>query len=256
VQLGLGLKLGSFFHRAQSAQPSIPLQGLSLWLKADAGVDLDGTNVLEWADQSGNGNTAYPNDVYPVFNSSDLNGKPTITLSDTSDNRSFYLSQNPAGPSGSTAFVVNYVDPVVFSEEGVGGDPNGALIGNLGAAADGSHWPYGLSNSVYDSFCTDTRKDDLGLPAGIDAWNIYSVHSENNNWKLFCNGDMFAEDNSNIYSGDIAAEEGPFIGMQTNAGSAQIFKGKVAEIVVFSRVLTTAERSQVESYLNAKYGIY
>jgi hypothetical protein len=47
-----------------------------------------------------------------------------------------------------------------------------------------------------------------------------------------------------------------YIGMQNNAGGDQIFKGKVAEVVVYSRVLTTQERQQVEAYLNTKYAIY
>ena len=32
--------------------------------------------------------------------------------------------------------------------------------------------------------------------------------------------------------------------------------GKVAEIVIYNRILTTIERQQVEAYLNAKYAIY
>jgi len=31
---------------------------------------------------------------------------------------------------------------------------------------------------------------------------------------------------------------------------------KMAEIVVYNRVLTNTERQQVEAYLNAKYAIY
>jgi hypothetical protein len=258
LSLGLGVQAIRKLGGGASFSPA-NLSGLSLWLKADAGVTLSGSNVTAWADQSGNGRNASPVDVNPTYNSSDLNSKPTISLSSVAvgTNKSLQISGNPMGASGATAFVVNYVDPAVFPGDG-GGDANGALLGNFGSASDGSHWPYGLSNpaSVYDSFATDTRKDDLGLPAGITNWNIYSVHSQNNDWKLFCNGTQFYSDATNVYSNTIGGDETLYIGMQNNAGSDQIFRGKVAEVVIYNRVLTTPERQQVEAYLNTKYAIY
>ena len=237
----------------------IPPNGLSLWLKADAGVTTSGSNVTAWADQSGNGRNATPVDVSPTLNSSDLNSKPTISLSSVAGgtNKSLQISGNPMGASGATAFVVNYVDQDVFPVDGEGGDANGALLGNFGDAQDGSHWPYGISNpvTVYDSFATDTRKDDLGLPSGITSWNIYYVHSQDDDYKLFCNGIQFHSDVSNVYSNAIANSTSLYIGMQNNAGTDQIFKGKIAEVVIYNRVLTTPERRKVESYLGNKYGI-
>jgi len=254
-RLSLGLGAQTIRKVGGGAQFSpANLSGLSLWLKADAGVTLSGSNVTAWADQSGNGRNASPVDINPTYNSSDLNNKPTISLSSVAGetNKSFQISGNPMGASGATAFVVNYVDPDVF-----GSDQNGALLGNFGSAGDGSHWPYGLGEgSVYDSFATDTRKDDLGLPAGITNWNIYSVYSQNNDWKIFCNGTEFYSDSSNVYSNAVANSTSLYIGMQNNAGTNQIFKGKVAEVVVYNRVLTTPQRQQVEAYLNTKYAIY
>jgi hypothetical protein len=217
--------------------------------------------VTGWADQSGNGINASPVDVYPTYNPSDLNGKPTISLSSVASesNKSFELSGNPMGASGATAFVVNYVDPAVFPvEEGAPGNANGALLGNFGDATNGSHWPYGVyyPATVYDAFATSTRKDNLGEPNGIISWNIYSVYSQDDDWKLFCNGIEVAADTENIYSNAIANSTSLYIGMQNNAGSDQLFKGKVAEVVIYNRVLTTPERLQVELYLNLKYEIY
>jgi len=257
LSLGLGAQT---IRKIGGGAPFSPanLSGLSLWLKADAGVTLSGSNVTAWADQSGNGRHASSVDVDPTYNSSDLNGKPTISLSSVAvgENQSLSIDGNPMGASGATAFVVNYVDPAVFSVDDEGGDANGALLGNFGSAENGSHWPYGLANSVYDSFATDLRKGGLGLPTGITNWNIYSVYSQDNDWKIFCNGTEFYFDNANVYSNAIANDTSLYIGMQNNSGSNQIFKGKVAEVVVYNRVLTTPERQQVEAYLNTKYAIY
>jgi hypothetical protein len=246
------LPKNQMLQRHRTAFSPSNISGLSLWLKADAGVSLSGSDVTLWADQSGNGRNATPVLASPTYNSSDLNGKPTISLSSIvgETNQSLQIDGNPMGAFGSTAFVVNYVDPDVF-----GFDPNGALLGNFGNASDGSHWPYGLTNSVYDSFATDARKNDLGLPTGITNWNIYSVYSQDNDWKLFCNGTEFYSDEANVYSNVIANDTSLYIGMQNNAGTDQIFKGKVAEVVIYNRVLTGSERQKVEEYLMSKYDI-
>jgi len=254
LSLGLGLHKNRIFAASGGGNPFSPsdLSGLSMWLKADAGVTLSGLNVTAWADQSGNGRNATPVDVSPTFNASELNNKPTISLSSISGgtNKSLQISGNPMGESGSTAFVVNYVDKNIFNS-----DNNGALLGNFGNASDGSHWPFGPENSVYDSFATDSRKNNLGIPEGILNWNIYSVFSEDNNWKLFCNGNEFYSDSENVYSTSIANSTSLYVGMQNNAGSNQVFKGKVAEVVIYNRVLTSTERQQVEQYLFNKYAI-
>jgi hypothetical protein len=36
----------------------------------------------------------------------------------------------------------------------------------------------------------------------------------------------------------------------------EYFGGKIAEIIIYNRILTTPERQQVETYLNQKYAIY
>ena len=255
MYLGLGLRLGSFFKIAE-AQSSIPLQGLSLWLKADAGVTVVDGVVTQWSDQSTNGYNAIPIDYEPTYIPNGINNNPCIQLSQFDDNnRSLLLLGNPMGAQASTAFVVNYVDPGVFLIDGQGGDANGALLGNFGDASDGSHWPYGLANSVYDAFATDIRKDDLGLPTGIESWNTYSVISQSNDYRLYCNGVIFYSDNNNSYS-STPRDNNLFIGMQNNSGLPQIFKGKIAEVIIYNRALGTTERQQVEAYLNTKYALY
>jgi hypothetical protein len=252
-------KLGYGYALYPGSNSTLPdsISNLSLWLKADAGITLqniqDSVEIIKWSDQSGNGNNAIPIDVNPTLVASDLSGKPTIQLSSVGgDNKSLTILNNPMGALGTTAFVVNYVQPEVFD----GGDTNGALLGNFGSAENGSHWPYGLTNSVYDSFCSTIRKDDLGEPPGIRNWNTYCVISEDNNWKLYCNGLFYDGDSANVYSNSIAGDGSLYIGMQNNAGTNQIFNGKIAEIIIYKRALIESERQQVEGYLNAKYAIY
>jgi hypothetical protein len=230
------------------------LSGLSLWLKADAGVTLSGSNVTAWADQSGNGNNATPVVDNPIYNISDLNSKPTISLTSMSDyvERVFSISINPLGVAGSTAFSVQYVEDVCGA-----GDDNGPIFGNFGSSGTQSHYPYGQDCSVYDAFATTSRKDALTPPTAITAtWSIYSVHSTNGEWKDYVNGALMHFDSYNTYNNSIGGDDTTlYIGKQTGAGNFSL-KGKVAEVIVYNRVLTTPERQQVEAYLNTKYAIY
>jgi hypothetical protein len=210
--------------------------------------------VTEWADQSVNVNNANPYGEPPIFNASDLNSKPTISLTSMSDyvERVFSISINPLGASGSTAFSVQYVEDVC----GVG-DDNGALLGNFGASETQTHYPYGPDCLVYDAFATTSRKEALTPPTAItDAWSIYSVHSTDAEWKDYVNGQLMHSDPSNTYSNSVGGDDTTlYIGKQTGLGNFSL-KGKVAEVIVYNRVLTTLELQQVEAYLNSKYQIY
>lgn len=210
--------------------------------------------VQSWIDKSQNKNNATPVSNYPVYNDSDLNGKPTISLTSMSDDieRVFTLGANPLGAVGSTAFSVQYVEDVCNQL-----NDNGPIFGNFGAAVNGTHYPYGLNCEIYDSFATADRKDNLISPDTItNTWSIYSVKSTDNDWESFINGLSVYSDPSNVYNNSIGGEDGTlYIGKQTSNGNHAI-KGKVAEVLIYNRVLTTQERKLIEAYLSNKYAIY
>jgi hypothetical protein len=216
-------------------------------------------NVTAWADQSGNGNNATPVANNPIYNISDLNSKPTISLTSMSDyvERVFSISINPLGVAGSTAFSVQYVEDVCDA-----GDDNGPIFGNFGGSEDSAslsqtHYPYGPDCFVYDAFGTRLRKDQITSPVTIaNAWTLYSVKSTDNDWQSFVNGQLMHSDPTNTYSSAVGGDDTTlYIGKQTANGTYSL-KGKVAEVVVYNRVLTISERQQVETYLNSKYAIY
>jgi hypothetical protein len=255
-KLGLGLSLPQ--TRVAGGFTPKKLSGLSMWLKADAGVTLSGSDVTAWADQSGNLVTAGPYDEFPIFNASDLNGKPTITLSSLEgNNRPFELlnANSVMGASGTTAFAVVYVEDVCDVD-----DDNGAIFGNFGSTIDNdpqsqSHYPYGPECSVYDAFCTTSRKNSLTAPVTItNAWSIYSVSSTDGDWRAYVNGLLMHSDDENAYN-NTPYNSALYLGLQDSDGTYTL-KGKIAEAITYNRVLTTPERQQVEQYLNSKYQIY
>jgi hypothetical protein len=247
----LSLGLGVQTIRKVEGGSAIPQSGLSLWLKADAGVTLSGSNVTAWADQSGNGRHASSVDADPTYNSSDLNGKPTISLSSLAvgDNQSLVLNGNPMGASGTTAFAVVYVEDVCNSE-----NDNGPIFGDFGIAASSSHYPYGANCSVYDGFASESRKGPLTPPVTItNSWSLYSVVSTSNDWRNYVNGALMHSDNANVYSN---SPYSTYLYIGTSGAFGYTLKGKIAEAITYNRVLTTIERQQVQAYLNTKYAIY
>lgn len=61
-----------------------------------------------------------------------------------------------------------------------------------------------------------------------------------------------------IYSGTLTiteSQEGPYIGRSTQ-GAGAYFQGKIAEIMLYNRALTSSERTVVQNYLNQKYSLW
>ena len=225
------------------------ITGLSLWLKADAGVTLSGANVTAWADQSGNGRNATAIGS-PVFNASDRNGNPTISLSTLGGStRLFSLASNPMGASGSTAFSVQFTESVCN-----GSSNNGAIFGNFGGSSPGTHFPY-HDCLVYDAFATTARKGPTTPPATLaNAFSLYSVKSTNNSFKSFVNQLSMVSTATNTYSNSIGGGGTLFIGRQTANGTFQ-FHGKIAEVIVYNSFLSDSDQGLVEEYLRNKYAL-
>lgn len=122
--------------------PTPPIPGLSLWLRGDLGITLNGGAVAAWADQSGAGNhVAQASGVrQPTFVAADanLNNRPSVR---------FNVSDNVlVGPSATFAWIgavathpaATFVQfPALFARDGA----NRFLIGNDATA----NWAVGGS---------------------------------------------------------------------------------------------------------------
>jgi hypothetical protein len=153
------------------------------------------------------------------------------------------------GASGTTAFAVVYVQDVCDAS-----NDNGPIFGDFGTADASSHYPYGGDCYVYDGFASQNRKNSLTAPSTIiDSWSIYSVVSTTNDWRNYVNGTLMHSDNTNVYS-NIPYNAALFIGYSD--AFEYTLRGRIAEAIIYNRVITTPERQQVEAYLNTKYAIY
>jgi len=241
------------------------LSGLSLWLKSDAGVTLNGSNVIAWADQSGNGfnaNGNVVNGVNPTFVSNVKNGKPILRFGNSNSATVLRTNATTFGNSGEFTIFTVYQ----YNET----DNNWAeLISKRDlATAEGSQ--FSISPRFISS---DPTTSAFGVMGSDYNWSFLYQEPASTNWSIVC-GTQSITNNSQKYfvNGSLASESASVASInQTNiaigignggdgvtplSASSGGFKGDLAEVIFYNRALTTPERQQVEAYLNTKYAIY
>jgi hypothetical protein len=224
------------------------LSGLSLWLKADAGITLSGSDVTAWADQSGNGKNM-TSDISPTFVSNAKNGKPAIAFS---GNRMTGLGIF-TGSESRTFFVVYYTDNADSDSNTICGQ------NNLLASDAGTFFMMQARNDFLDSSpYLAGYSADLSGPAYVNnVWNIATADYDGTIANLYANGSL-------VNSGELALDTynsgncftiGCFYD-PIESSYLELFAGKLCEIIAYNRVLNGTERGQVNTYLNTKYAIY
>jgi hypothetical protein len=249
-----------------SSNPSVPADGLVVWLKADAGVTSSNGSVSQWADQSPYQNNANQGNGgnQPTFitSRSDLNGKPVVRFNgssylDVTDNTSLRpssavtviaLAQNASSGQQdivSHSLTYNYygawaLSPLYSYDLGV--QPDNVERGYIGFGS-------GASNSYADL---------PGSTARPQQASISTMIYDGNNLNIYDSGALQATQGiSGPINYDGVNPHDLLIGAE-NAynGVANYFKGDVGEVLVYNRALSGAEQQQVEAYLADKFGVY
>jgi len=215
--------------------------GLSLWLKADAGVSLSGSNVTAWADQSGNGNNAtmFNN---PQLTTNELNSKPVISFDGSTNYGSFPVS---LGTSSKTIFIVGKYNNTERAQEGfIALENNGTFdLGYVFRDAYSQQTNYYFNDGTYGQAAAPTF-------TSVANYHIATVnHSLGSDSTMGINGVL----GSGSAVG-VAPVSGGVIAIR-NLSFDDYASIKIAEIIIYNRALTTAECQRVETYLASKYAI-
>jgi len=238
------------FQLANVASSFTPasLSGLSLWLSADTGVTLSGSNVTAWADQSGNGKNM-TSDIAPTFVSNAKNGKPALSFD---GNRMTGLGIF-TGLDSRTFFVVYYTDNAESVSNTICGQ------NNLSASVAGTFFMMQARNDFLNSspYLAGYNEDLSGPAYANNVWNIATADYNGIIANLYANGSLVnsGELALNTYNSGNCFTIGCFYD-PIESSYLELFAGKLCEIIAYNRVLTSTERYQVESYLNTKYAIY
>ena len=239
VNDGLELALGTNPLVADANQVPSKIPGLRLHLKADAGaVNTAQGTLATWQDQSGKGNHAVQgtSSAQPTLVANALNGRPVVRFDGSEWNRlSLNLPDMMSGATAGEAFVV------LKSTAAAG---TCRSLWSL-SSGDSSYYPY-YYGLIYESFGRWSSVQ-FGPRVALDQAQIYNVAASATEWTARQNGLMVGRD----AGGAVAFPSNPVLGRARSGGSS--FQGDIAEVVVYDRVLTDAEREAVHVYLTMKY---
>ena len=232
--------------------PPIPLGGLNGWWDADdsSTITASGGAISQWNDKSGGDRhvTQPTAGLQPTTGIATLNGRNVLVFDD--DYIKYETGSPLMGTAASSVFMVfkettEVVDAGVFLAFYAGG----------GHSDWDSHSGYGCTTGSSGQIVATVRGYAGASFSGTGAspWGVYSA--------------LFRPDGTND-----AYKDG-LIGTSTTGGTGfgstcsgfsfgarylvnvftPNFKGQIAEVIVYNRVLSTIEREQVEEYLTIKW---
>jgi hypothetical protein len=226
-----------------------PTSGLQMWLRADQGVKTNGPTVAAWLDQSPAANSAVQDkpSAQPMFVASALAGRPAIRFDGVDDFFSL-----PDGFSdfraGLTAFVVVRPAPggawSRFIDLDVGPACENIVFGRKDAADKLGFW-------VYTNSLTKGKVEAPGAVVANEVQSFCALLAPGGKVTLFRNG-------AGVGTGETSMPKSTLrkpntLAKSNSGGGDPFFKGELFEILLYNRALSEAERTYVESYLNAKY---
>lgn len=227
--------------------------GLVLHLDASdlATITKDGSNVVsQWNDKSGNANnfTSLLTAKRPTWVSADLSGLPTISFTDTANNATASGMQ----AANSTA----YAEETVFAVVNMG-----TLVGTgdtiLGQSVN-NNYAFGVQTSTTSAWNTTSGVAGAGLSTSgnlksdISQWITISGRRSAviGLINLYENGALLGQASHTV--GAMPSDKYRLGYDQRNNNATM----KIAELLVFSRYLSNAEKTTIDDYLAAKWAHY
>lgn len=227
---------------------ALAIPDLMFWLDAAQTTGFaDGASVAAAPDSSGNGNPASAT-FQPTYKASWTNGAPAFQFSGNKQGLTTALSQSAIG-SRQTSFVVF---ALIGSTNSEGARDMRLLDDEIGTAT--------LDQVSFhlDTFAGAGNAARMGAASGPTASSAALslatpyVASVTSPGLLYLNGAASA---ANI-NGPNATRTYPYmVGSIGGASQPRSLNGYIAEVIIFGRVLTAAERHSIESYLGTKYAV-
>ncbi len=252
--------------------PPVPLtvnNGLQLWLKADAGVTADASGSISvWADQSPNGNNASqdnalatpPVSFQPMLVANALNGKPVIHFDGVDD-----FMQIPNAPSlqpqsgdWTVFFIAQRGTPsrgdfpqIIGSRPwNAGADKGWAVCFSRGSGLVASHYADGVLGHDVPAIQSST-------PLSTSIFQVWQV--EENRSASFTRFYLLGQTNQTLQTtmptSVIDQPNDIFIGSEVDGADTRRGNIDLAEILVYNRVLSEADRDAVTTHLLRKYAV-
>jgi hypothetical protein len=252
------------------AQSGPPTNGLQLWLRADAGVSVNGSGgVTNWADQSTNGfNAILPAVATPptyIANEPVLNNKPAIQFDDT---QYLQLGSTLDIVGDMSCFVVMSLEPNVNDYRGIFDQgsatnavpfPDQWLIyanydhgGKIAVQrGDGKDTGYVLGTD-YDVAFSDS-------PPATGRYISLAFTATGTNIAIFQDNVDFGvsgfPSTLSIAAGGVPMLFGARYGTSSGSPEANSLRGRIAELLIYNVSLSDTDRTNTSTYLANKYNL-
>lgn len=231
------------------------LANLVAWYKADSISQGDATPVASWLDSSGSGrNMSAAGSARPTFKTNIQNALPIVR----GDGAANIMTSSSKLLFDRTAPLSMFI---VMEFTGSG---QSAIVSQHTPAGDAHGWDWTFLPSTHNQSILQILKDNTtGISGGGTdnygaAFHIAEVTFDGSSdvagVLLYRDGvsDPVASVYENNYTTGAITNDGTFA-LFADARGGQFTAADVGEVIIYSRLLTAAERYQVESYLRAKW---
>ena len=254
-----GLKSGGGGGPPPAFSPS-DIAGLVLWLDANVGITLNGSDVSAWDDQSGKSHdfAQATASAQPAYDATGFNGKPTVTFDGISE---FMDTAMTADLESTTGFTFVFVLKIPTMSTGAM-----SLLGNRPAGPFGSSPGFialeTASTNGYDNLTLEDDSGNYAAHATSRTWSvkdndnpvIVTVTMEESAINVYHNNFIDARidiDTSSGTLGNVTSTSNLTLG--DRPGLSRFWEGDVSEVLMFEGVLSAADRKSVYEYEEAKW---
>lgn len=224
-------------------EAAVPTTNLALWLNAgDISGLSDGQSVGTWPDSSGQARH-FTSDAAsaPTYHTGVLNGRPVVRFSGAQ-----WLT---TGSFASSFTAIEIYIVVKIDADPPAASGNTGIWGGWATGAYPSHYPW-TDGIIYEGFGSNTRYSVGNPTPSLASWNVYNVRSSATNWSAHLNGTSLYSTGSNTVSINNGTH---YIGADFNRQYG--LKGDVAEVVIYSDIMSTGDREAIHTYFADKYGL-
>ena len=227
-------------------EPMLPATGLSIWLRADRGIQRNDGHVQTWLDQSGNELNATATDTArPTYLADGFNGRPTLDFDGQREQFMRFAEGFGDFSNGVTGFIV--AKPTTADCESMLEFSNGSEIDDLALGMFENKWAYEVATSYFQS-TTPIDHQWFSLYTAVHRPTVASELRINGSAKgtLVMPLPTLPSSGVRLYN---------FIGHTLYEGGCKYFTGQISEIILYTRTLTLVEVNGIEKYLDTHWAL-